>query len=75
LFLNYFSTLDNKIRKILEINGELTKSLNKAQINKIYKKLAKKTHINHQILKRISGHSTRIGATQDLMSSGASLRQ
>jgi integrase len=54
-------------------NGLLTGTLNKAQINKIYKKLAKKIHINHQILKKISGHSTRVGATQDLMSSGASL--
>ena len=62
-----------KIFRGVKNNKKLTSSLNRAQINKIYKKLAKKTHINHQILKKISGHSTRVGAAQDLMYSGASL--
>jgi integrase len=54
-------------------NGLLTSSLNKAQINKIYKKLAGKVNVDKEILKKISGHSTRVGAAQNLLSSGASL--
>ena len=65
--------ITGRIFRGVKNNGLLTSSLNKAQINKIYKKLAKKVGIEQKILKKISGHSTRIGATQDLMSSGASL--
>jgi hypothetical protein len=54
-------------------NGLLTSSLNKAQINKIYKKLAGKANVDKEILKKISGHSTRVGAAQNLLSSGANL--
>jgi hypothetical protein len=54
-------------------NGLLTSSLNKAQINKIYKKLAGKANVDKEILKKISGHSTRVGAAQNLLQSGANL--
>jgi site-specific recombinase XerD len=54
-------------------NGLLTNSLNKAQINKIYKKLAGKVNVDKEILKKISGHSTRVGAAQNLLNSGANL--
>jgi len=54
-------------------NGLLTSSLNKAQINKIYKKLAGKVNVDKEIIKKISGHSIRVGATQDLVKCGQSL--
>jgi site-specific recombinase XerD len=54
-------------------NNEITSSLNKAQINKIFKKLAIKANVEKENILKISGHSTRVGATQDLMLSGASL--
>jgi site-specific recombinase XerD len=54
-------------------NGLLTISLNKAQINKIYKKLAGKANVDKEIIKKISGHSTRVGAAQNLLNSGANL--
>jgi site-specific recombinase XerD len=54
-------------------NGLLTSSLNKAQINKIYKKLAGKANVDKEILKKISGHSTRVGAAQNLLNSGENL--
>lgn len=54
-------------------NNKMTISLNKSQINKIFKGLAEKIHIKKEIVAKISGHSTRVGATQDLMKSGASI--
>ena len=44
-----------------------------AQINRIYKKIAKKAGLNESEVKRISGHSMRVGAAQDLLNSGASM--
>ena len=54
-------------------NNKMTDTLNKSQINKIFKGLAEKINIKKEIIAKISGHSTRVGATQDLMKSGASI--
>lgn len=43
------------------------------QINRIYKRIARKAGVGESEIKRISGHSMRIGAAQDLLSSGASM--
>ena len=43
------------------------------QINRIYKKIAKAAGLDESIIKGISGHSMRVGAAQDLLSSGASM--
>lgn len=54
-------------------NGDISKGINAGQINRIYKRLAKKAGLSQAIIKNISGHSFRVGAAQDLMTSGASL--
>lgn len=51
----------------------ITEDLSAAQINRIYKRLAKKSKADHSIVDHISGHSMRVGAAQDLLISGASL--
>ena len=51
----------------------MRENLNSAQINRIYKKLAQFSGVDSTILKKISGHSMRVGAAQDLMLSGAPL--
>jgi len=43
------------------------------QINRIYKKIARKAGLNESEIKSISGHSMRVGAAQDLLNSGASM--
>jgi site-specific recombinase XerD len=43
------------------------------QINRIYKKIAKKAGLNESEIQGISGHSMRVGAAQDLLNSGASM--
>lgn len=51
----------------------ITDSLSAAQINRIYKRLARKSNADQSVVQHISGHSTRVGAAQDLLTSGASL--
>jgi hypothetical protein len=53
-------------------NNKMTISLNKSRINKIFKELAGKINIKKEIVAKISGHSTRVGAAQDLLILGAS---
>ena len=43
------------------------------QINRIYKKIARKAGLNESEIENISGHSMRVGAAQDLLNSGASM--
>jgi integrase len=52
---------------------EVTEELNSSQINRIYKRLARTANLPQQVITQISGHSIRVGATQDLIKSGASL--
>jgi len=53
--------------------GEVTEKLGPSQINRIFKKLAKKSELNPNIVERISGHSMRVGAAQDMLTSGENL--
>ncbi|MBT8568909.1 tyrosine-type recombinase/integrase [Polynucleobacter paneuropaeus] len=48
-------------------------SLGSGQVNRIYKRIARKAGLSELEVKRISGHSMRVGAAQDLLSSGASM--
>lgn len=47
--------------------------LGAGQINRIYKRIAKKAGLDDAEIKRISGHSMRVGTAQDLLNSGASM--
>ena len=52
---------------------ELTEGLNSSQINRIFKKLARKSKLDPSVIQQISGHSMRVGAAQDLLLSGVSM--
>ncbi len=52
---------------------QVTEELNGSQINRIYKRLAKAVLLPKEAIKHISGHSMRVGAAQDLLTSGATL--
>jgi site-specific recombinase XerD len=56
----------------LSANGKIKDNLNSSQIGRIYKKLANKSGVDGAIVKKISAHSTRVGAAQDLLLSGTS---
>jgi site-specific recombinase XerD len=62
-----------KLFRGISMNNKLSEGLNSSQINRIYKKLARKAQMNPEIIKNISGHSMRVGGAQDLLSSGTSL--
>jgi len=51
----------------------LTDKLDPGNIGRIYKRLAKRARLDKAVISSISGHSTRIGAAQDLLLSGNSL--
>ncbi len=44
-------------------------------INRTYKRLARKAGFDEALVKELSSHSTRVGAAQDLLRTGASLLQ
>ena len=54
-------------------NIESTKALGASQVNRIFKRIARNAQVDENLIERISGHSCRVGAAQDLVNSGASL--
>jgi len=52
---------------------DLSPNIGAGQINRIYKRIARKAGLDESEIKRISGHSMRVGAAQDLLNSGASM--
>jgi len=75
--------LDEWLEKLSEDKGQLfrgvnrgdriTQSLGSGQVNRIYKKIARNSEIEKNLIEKISGHSMRVGRAQDLVNSGASL--
>ena len=53
--------------------GDISQCLGGGQVNRIYKRIARKAGLDESVIKGISGHSMRVGAAQDLLSSGASM--
>ncbi|QDC46208.1 hypothetical protein FIT71_04105 [Candidatus Methylopumilus universalis] len=62
-----------KIFRAITVTGKIRGSLNSSYIGRIYKKIAAKSNADSNVIKNISSHSTRVGAAQDLMISGASM--
>lgn len=54
-------------------NHRITSELRAGQVNRIFKKAARNAQMEETLIERISGHSCRVGAAQDLVNSGASL--
>ena len=53
-------------------NHKITGQLGAGQVNRIYKNTARNAQLDENLIERISGHSCRVGAAQDLVNSGAS---
>lgn len=54
-------------------NLTLTDKLDPGNISRIYKRIGKAAQLDQELIRHISGHSTRVGAAQDLLVSGVSL--
>jgi integrase len=52
---------------------KITGSLGSGQINRIYKRLAKRAELDKDLIEQISGHSLRVGHAQDMVNSGESM--
>jgi integrase len=52
---------------------DISLQIGAGQINRIYKKIARKAGLDESAIEGISGHSMRVGAAQDLLNSGASM--
>ena len=53
--------------------GELGEALDPSQIPRIYKAMARRAGLEAEAVDRLSGHSTRVGATQDMIAYGLEL--
>lgn len=53
--------------------NHIQERLTSGQICRIYKRIARKAGFGEDFISRVSGHSMRVGAAQDLLLSGASL--
>lgn len=56
-------------------NGEVLERLGAGQINRIYKKIATNAKLPKEQIETISGHSFRVGKTQDLVRNGYSVTE
>lgn len=58
----------------IDHGGKISRDgLNSGQVNRIYKRIARKIGLDESKIKGISGHSMRVGAAQDLLNLGASM--
>ena len=53
--------------------GELGEALDPSQIPRIYKAMARRAGLEAEAVDRLSGHSTRVGAAQDMIAYGIEL--
>jgi integrase len=66
---------DGFILRGVNSGGCLTRSLCESRVGRIYKRLARHAHLPDEVVRKISGHSMRVGGAQDLLREGASLPQ
>ena len=64
---------DGCLFRAINKGGRISNELRSSQVNKLFKKIAKRLELPDEHIKMISGHSMRVGAAQDLLLSGASL--
>ena len=64
---------EGPILRSIDRGENIGSTLDSGQINRIYKRISRQAKLDPDLNARISGHSFRVGATQDLWASGASM--
>ena len=64
---------EGPILQSIDRGENIGSTLGSGQINRIYKRIARQAKLDSELIARISGHSFRVGAAQDLLASGASM--
>jgi len=72
-WLSHVKIMDRFLFRGINNAIDIAQELNGSQINRIYKRLAKNAKLPREMLNQISGHSMRVGAAQNLLTSGATL--
>jgi len=72
-WLNILKETEGPLFRGVANNHKITGQLGAGQVNRIYKKTARDAQLDEYLVKKISGHSCRVGAAQDLVNAGASL--
>lgn len=72
-WLKFVPEQEGPIFRGITQSDQITEKLGANQINRIYKRTATRAKLDESLVQRISGHSCRIGAAQDLVAAGASL--
>ena len=72
-WLELLQSKEGPIFRSINKHIESTKALGASQVNRIFKRIARNARVDENLIERISGHSCRVGAAQDLVNAGASL--
>ncbi len=64
---------DGRLFRSLKKGGAVGKQLDPSQVSRIYKAMARQAGLPAEVVEGLSGHSTRVGATQDMIASGIEL--
>ena len=64
---------EGPILRIIDRGENIGSTLSSGQINRIYKRIARQAKLDPELIARISGHSIRVGAAQDLLAPGTSM--
>jgi site-specific recombinase XerD len=62
---------EEPILRTIDRGENIGSTLGSGQINRIYKRIARQAKLDSELIPRISGHSFRVGAGQDLLAYGA----
>lgn len=64
---------DGRLFRSVSQNGRVGRSLDPSQVPRIYKAMARTAGLAEDAVRAISGHSPRVGATQDMIAAGVEL--
>ena len=64
---------EGRVFRSVDRHGVPGKGLHASQIPRIYKAMARKAGLDEELIRGLSGHSTRVGAVQDMIAEGIGL--
>lgn len=64
---------DGRLFRSVRKSGEVGDGLDPSQIPRIFKAMARRANVPEEVVERLSGHSTRVGAAHDMIASGIEL--
>ena len=72
-WIDQLSTKSGPLFRGVNRGDKITSSLGRGQVGRIYKRLGRIANLDEDLIAKISGHSMRVGAAQDMLVAGTSL--